>query len=271
LVADDNERNRLTSLIGTWRYMCVTDQQQRDELYEQFENELTREPRLLVSRGDGTGARRLSVKAGDVHRLDELGCTLRVLKFYPHFGLDKQTSEPVNQSDKRLNPAVLVEIESGGEKEERWAFAKFADFRMQDAKLPYRIEFDCALEQTRSSPDFAIVTVGGKTHEVWTRHAGERISKQAALNEAVEVVGSQYEFSLARFVPAGRLVEEYRAARGRGATTALRLETTNADGDEVSLWLAIGRERVIQTAQGPLTVSFGPRRAAMPADHIKTP
>jgi hypothetical protein len=271
LVANDNARNRLTSLIGTWRYMSVADQRQRDELFTQFEDELTRAPKLLVSRADGTGACRLSAEVGDVHRVDALDCTLRVLKFYAHFGLDPGTGEPIDQSEQRLNPAVLVEIESAGKKEERWVFAKFAGFQMQKETLPYRIGLDCALAQTRSTPDFAIVTVGGTTHEVWTRQAGKSVSKQVRLDEAIEVAGSRYTFHLARFVPSGRLVEQYRAQSGQGATAALRLETADADGSRASVWLALGKEQMISTAQGPLAVSFGPRQASMPVNHSGIP
>ena len=271
LVANDNERNRLTSFIATWRYMCVADRDQRDELFAQFEQEFTRPARVLVGRADGSGTRRLSAKVGAVHRLDDLGCTLRIRRFYPHFGLDENTAKPVNQSERHLNPAVLVEIESAGEKEERWAFAKFPDFKMQEEMLPYRVGLDCALEQQRSTPDFAIVTIGRAAHEVWARHAGKSVSKQVGLDETVEVIGSQYKFHVVRFIPAGRLVEEYRAGGGRGATTALRLETTDVSGSRVAVWLALGKERVISTAQGPLVVSFGPRRQSMPGAHNKAP
>jgi hypothetical protein len=271
LVADDSARNRLTSFIGTWRYMCVADREQRNELFAQFENELTREPQVLVSRPDGSGACRVPAEVGQVRRLDGLGCTVRIRKFYPHFGIDRESGEPVNQSDKRLNPAVLIEIESDDRKEERWAFAKFSDFKAQTETLPFRAALDCPLEPTRSSPDFAIVTVGENTQEVWTRHAGRSVSREVRLNEPVDVPGSQYTFHLARYVPAGRLVEEYRAARGRGATPALQLETSAGGGSGVSIWLPLGKERVISTTQGPLEVSFGPRRRAAPLDHSKEP
>jgi hypothetical protein len=67
------------------------------------------------------------------------------------------------------------------------------------------------------------------------------------------------------------LMEEYRAGGGESATTAVRLETIDITGKCVSVWLALGKERMVSTAQGPLAVSFGPRRTSMPNAHNKAP
>jgi hypothetical protein len=272
LMANDRERNRLISFIATWRYMYVADRAQRDELFTQFTEELTRPPRLLISRADGSDERELPVKVGDLHTLADLGCTLRIRDFHPHFGIDQNTAKPVNQSDKRLNPAVRVEVEYDGQKEERWAFARFPDFKMHESEtLPFRVRLDCPLEQTRSTPDFAVVSIGDGVHEVWTRHADQTAARRVALDEPVEIAGSQYAFHIARFVPAGRLIENYRAGDGRGGTTALQLETTDALGERVAVWLPLGKQRVLSTAQGPLLVTFGPRRPTIPEAHERVP
>ena len=52
LVAGDPQRNRLSSLIGTWRFMAVATSSERDELYRQFAEELVRPPVLRVTRRD---------------------------------------------------------------------------------------------------------------------------------------------------------------------------------------------------------------------------
>jgi hypothetical protein len=272
LVANDPQRNRLVSFIATWRYMRVGDPPQRDELFAQFTEELIRPPKLRVSRLDGTDEHELAVRVGSVHTLDDLGCTLRIRSFYSHFGIDKDNAEPVNQSDKRLNPAVLVELEYDGEKEDRWAFAKFPDFSMHTSEaVPVRIRLDCPVEQTRAVPDFAVVTIGEALQEVWTRHAGKTVSKRVALDEPVEIPGSSYTFRIARFVPAGKLIEDYRAGGGRGATAALQLETIDASGERVVLWLPLGKQRVVSTTAGLLQVGFGPRRPPTPERHAPVP
>lgn len=268
LVAGDMERNRLTSLIGTWRYMSVADRSQRGDLLEQFRSELTRNPKLRISRADGSATRKLDALPGGAHHLEDLGCTVRVVEFLPHFAMNETTSKPANQSDKRLNPAVRVEIEVGGRKELRWVFAKFPDFKMREGEtLPFLVTLDCPTETQSTIPDFVLVTVNRRAHEVWVRHRGKVESKPLVLDEKTKVGTSQYTFHLAGFVASGRLVEEYVPNEGRGGSPALRLETTDASGKLTAFWLALNQQRVVSTAAGSMTVVFGSRQAASKGAH----
>lgn len=52
LVANSLDRNRLTSLVAGWRYVAVNDEKDRDELFQEFETELTRPPLLLLEPND---------------------------------------------------------------------------------------------------------------------------------------------------------------------------------------------------------------------------
>jgi len=268
LVADEMERNRLISLIGTWRYMSVADRSQRDELFEQFRSERTRKPKLRIGRADGSAARGLDALPGDARHLEDLGCTVRVVEFLPHFAMNGTTSKPANQSDKRLNPAVRVEIEAGGQKEIRWVFAKFPGFKMHEGEaLPFLTTLDCPVETQSTVPDFVLVTVNRRAHEAWVRFQGKVESKPLVLDEKSKVGTSQYTFHLARFVASGRLVEAYVPNEGRGGAPVLRLETTDASGKLTAFWLALNQERVVSTAAGSMTVVFGSRRAASKGAH----
>ncbi len=273
LVAGDQVRNRLTSFIGTWRYMAVEDQAQRDELFRQFENEFTRAPKLLITNRAGGRPHELPVKAGAARELDDLKCRVRVERFYPDFAFDQESGKPINQSDELLNPAVLVEIEHAGQKHEQWVFAKFPDFQAaQTEALPCNLRLDCPIASKRTVPDFAVVTVGADQHEAWTRQADTCTSVPLALQEPVKVGGSQYTFSITRYVPTGQLVETYHApAGGRGGVPALQLETTDASGAHVEVWLPLGKQRAVPVANGTLVLSFGPRQPSLPPLHGQEP
>ncbi|UCC30143.1 MAG: hypothetical protein JSU86_18335 [Phycisphaerales bacterium] len=268
LVAGDSERNRLLSLIATWRYMAVTDQRERDELLTQFENELTRDPVLIISRKDGSVARKLEARPGSVHTLNDLSCTVRVQKFFPHFAFDDETKEPINKSDNLLNPAALVQVQHRGQTEQRWLFSKFPDFdRHGTWDLPYRLALDCPLERQSTDPDYAVVTVGRTAHEVWVRHDGQTTTKPIGPEQPIDITGSRYTFHIARAVPSGRFVEGFRTTEEKGGVTALQIEYAVASGENRRLWLEIGKQRVVNTAQGPIMVAFGPPQAAAPDEH----
>jgi hypothetical protein len=269
LVAGDAERNRLVSLIATWRYMSVADPQQRDDLYHQFEQELTRTPMLRVTRTGSDEFGELPAKPGETRTFENLGVTVTVRLFYSDFGLRDDTKEPVNRSEKRLNPAALVEIDDHGKKQEQWVFAKFRDFMAHESEsLPYRITLDCPLDRERPIPDYVIATIARARHELWTRHQDRTTSKPLALNESTKVAGSKYSFALKQFLPSGRLVETYRPTEGRGAVTALQVDVAGAPGaSPAPYWLELGKPRSIPTQVGPLTLTFASRPAGSPGGH----
>jgi hypothetical protein len=260
LVADDPERNRLSSFIATWRYMAVEDRERRDELFRQFKTELTRPPVLIINRPDGTAAGELPAEPGTAEELKDLGCTVRVLRFLPHFGQEKEDGKIVNRSDRRLNPAALVEMEQGDRKEQRWVFAKFPDFKMGESQtLPLRVKLDCPAEKEGRAPDFVLVTVGRRENEVWRRLGSEVTARPLLLDQRTEVTGSQYTFRIGEYVRSGRLLEEYKAAEVRGAIPALQIETSDPSGARVSLWLGSDKPHIMPTEKGPMMVKFGPR------------
>ncbi|MFQ5590914.1 MAG: hypothetical protein ACE5HE_07120 [Phycisphaerae bacterium] len=263
LIADDIERNRLTSLIGTWRYMSLADDEQRDVVFRQFKNEFTRTPMLTVTRTDGGESRSLRVDVGSRHVVEDLGCTIRIKSFYPDFAIDDKTKKPINRSDRRLNPAALVEVEYRDRKEDRWVFAKFPDYSSSASEnRGLALVLDCPAESRGDSADFVIVTIARSRHEVWIRHKGIATAEPLELGTTVKVPGTQYAFSIAEFVPGAKLIEEYRPADGRGGVPALEITTVDQAGVATDMWLAFDRPRLLATALGRMTIGFTSRRAA---------
>lgn len=263
LVADHPERNRLTSLIGTWRYMAVAGDDERAALFAQFENERTRDPQVLVAVEGQAAPVALPARAGETREFSGGRQRVTVREFLPHFGLDAATNQPVNQSARRINPAARVEVAEDGKTQSSWLFAKFPEFQAHgSAELPLRMRLDCPVELERPAPDMVIVTVARARHEVWLRHAGQISTRPLERNEPVDVPASNYVFALTAFVPSGRLSERYEPADTGGNATALCVEAPAADGKSQSIWLELGRPRVVDTPAGPLTLLFASRPGA---------
>jgi len=257
LVADDPERNRLTSFIGSWRFMSVSDRAGRDELLKQFETEFTRDPTLFVARPDGSGGRSLTVKVDIVQALEDLNCKIRVRKFYPDYAMDRTTLTPMNQSDRRRNPAVLVDIEHDGLTETRWVFANFPGFESQKGeRLPYQVTLDCPVQAASDVSDFVLVTVGRQANEVWQRDGGATSSRPLTVDDAIAIPHSPYRFRVTNFIPQARMTEEYQSVeKGKGGP-ALEIEYRDAAGSPTPLWLELGHNRNIATPTGSIMVSF---------------
>jgi len=265
LIAGNPERNRLISLIGNWRYMAVDGIKQRNQLFEQFAKELTREPTIAISKLNGQAEHQFPLKIGETKTFADLNCSVRVREYFPHFVIDEASGKPINFSEKQENPAVLVEIRHEGRTEERWVFARFADFKADEfERLPFRITIQCPSEKTNDLPNFAIVSIGDTGHELWTHKDDKHLSRPIGLRDRIEIKPTDYTFHVSRFVPAGRLIETYVPTDQKVGRAALQIGTFDGNGNEVEIWLEKGKSRVIPTALGPMTIGFGPRPSECP-------
>jgi hypothetical protein len=254
LAANDPERNRLVSYIGTWRFMAAKSRSERDALWHQFETEFSRAPELVVRRAGDLREQRVSADVGKSYSLEDGQGKITVKKFYPDCGMDRTTGEATNQSDRRRNPAVLVEIGNDKSKETRWVFAKFPGFApAQGHELPYQVMLDCAVEPAESLPDFAIVAVGDET-ELWARSNGTTKSNLVTPEEKVVVPGSSYQFSVGKVIRSARMSESYR--KDEKGKAALEVEYAGEDGGLGKLWIELGHTRSVKTADGPIMVTF---------------
>ncbi|MEK7731143.1 MAG: hypothetical protein AAB363_04730, partial [Planctomycetota bacterium] len=199
----------------------------------------------------------VAFKVDEEQTLDDLGCKIRVRKFYPDYAMDRTTLIPINQSDRRRNPASLVDIERDGVTETRWVFAKFPGFQSRESdKLPYQVMLDCPAESASDVPDFVLVTIGRQANEVWQREGGATTSRPLAQDDAIAIPHSPYRFRVTSFVPNARMIEEYRSVeKGKGGP-ALEIEYANAAGSPTKLWLELGHNRNVATPAGPMIVSF---------------
>ncbi len=265
VIANDPERNRLTSLIAGWRYAATPNKKGCDRLHKEFETELTRPAVVSVSRADGSGCYEMPAESDTKHDVTELGCKVRIKDFLPHFAMDKKTKKPVNQSDKRMNPAVLVEIQFQGKWEERRVFARFPDSSMgvSDA-IPFDVRLDCPVDAANPLPSFLLVTVARRQHELWSRADSGHKRAPLMLEDKIPIPATNDTFHLARFIPFARLVETFSPTNRRGTVTALGIEFTDASSDHSALWLEVGRRRLVKTRIGPIVVELA---AANPASH----
>ncbi len=268
LSADDPERNRLLSYIATWRYMAVADPGQADTLFRLFETEFTRPPTLHISDRDGRNDVELVAAAGKAATSAELNATVTVKQFFPDYAIDKATLEPSNQSDRRRNPAAWVEVKQGDKVEDRWVFSKFPDFsHAGTARMPVRITLDCAMETEGAAPDFAVVTLGRSSHEVWTRTGGRATRSALSASQTVSIPGSAYGFRMTAFVPSAKIVESFQAAEKGKGRPAVELAFAGEGGGEDRIWLEIGQTRRIPVPGGGVWVGLTDQVSAAPKGH----
>lgn len=268
LLADDPERNRLMSYIATWRYMAVADAGQGGTLFRLFETEFTRPPTLHISDQEGRNGAELVAEVGKAATSAELNATVTVKQFFPDYAIDKSTLAPSNQSERRRNPAARVEIKQGDKVEDRWVFSKFPDFsHAGTARMPVRVTLDCAMETEGTTPDFAVVSVGRSSHEVWSRTGGRATRSSLSVDQTVGVPGSAYGFRMTAFVPSAKIVESFRAAEKGKGRPAVELTFAGEGHAEGRFWLEIGQTRRIPVPGGTVWVGLTDQVSAAPKGH----
>jgi len=260
LVAGDPERDRLSSYIGTWRFMAVGSQSDADALRKEFDTEFTRPPVIVVSAPGATAhpPSRFAVQEGATFSVDALQCKVTVQKYFSDYAMDREKLRAVNQSARRHNPAVIIEIEKNGVKENRTVFAKFPGFSIAGTEsLPIDVQLDCPVEPSGDVPDFALLHVADAGVRLMTRVDNGSTVRSLDENEFVSISGSPYRFRITRFVPSAKLVETYR--RDVQGKPAIEIEFAGKGGSTSSEWLEFGHTRTLETSAGPVVVSFEAR------------
>lgn len=268
LVADDPAHNKLTSFIAMWRYMAVADRAARDELFKQFTDELTREPRLSLRGLPDGGMHKLPLRTGEVQTIQAPDCRLTVREFFPHFALEAGSNTPINQSPQRVNPAARVSIEKDGRSIDVWVFARHPDRGARAAReLGLELRLDCPVDDQAKRPDYAIVTIAGNDHEAWSRVEGIVDSAAIKLDEKVAIPGSKYTFRLGQWLPKARLVEHWQPGNGVEATPALCVEIADGDGAPTPVWLALNKLARVPLSSRTLTLTFTTQSLAAQGAH----
>ncbi|MCC7292457.1 MAG: hypothetical protein IT449_10405 [Phycisphaerales bacterium] len=268
LVADDPARNKLTSFIAMWRYMGVADRAARDELFKQFTEELTREPRLGIRGLPDGGMHEFPLRTGEVQTLQEPNCRFTVREFFPHFALEAGTSTPINQSSKNVNPAARVAIEKDGRSIDVWVFARHPDRGARAAnELGLELRLDCPADDQAKRPDYVIVTIAGGDHEAWSRVDGRVNSAPIKPDEKVVIPGSKYTFRLAQYLAKARLVEDWLPGGGAEATPVLCVEVGDGETAPTPAWLPLNKPGRIPLTSRTLTLTFTSQSLAAQGAH----
>ena len=265
LVAGDPARRRMNSLIGSWEYVTVGNQAERDRSYGVFSTLVEQSPTIIVGTVEGGERARYPAREPKEHQLEDLGYMIHVLEFLPHF-TSTHAGEASSVSDKLVNPAVRVRIEKDGKQDERWVFARFPDYKKDDpARFPLIVRLDSRIEGGGTRPAFVVARTGDATFELWTRDQEECTSRPLPMGEKVAVPRSGYEFAIANHQPNGRLVEEYKTATHQvGALSVLRVEVPGEEGPAESVWLEVGKPATVVVGGRTLMLGFRPRGQETP-------
>jgi hypothetical protein len=139
LCARDRERQSVSAHIGS-----VAMRELPSQAGVQIPQELT-EPDvvgvLLVWLSETSAPLVYTAKPGKTVALPGSGWKVSVLRYVPHYSIDKQTKQVTSLSDKPENPAVEIRVEGDKQEYRQWLWSQFFSSPHQKQELPFRIRF----------------------------------------------------------------------------------------------------------------------------------
>jgi hypothetical protein len=102
------------------------------------------------------------VTPGHTISIPELGHTLSVLSYVPHYSIDTETKEVTNQSKEPVNPAIKVRVESAEETYEQWLWAKFPSFAHDATKHALNMKFTNFVLGHTEGTHLLVVSLGSR-------------------------------------------------------------------------------------------------------------
>lgn len=118
-----------------------------------------------------------------------------VLRYVPHYSIDKETKEVVSTSDKPANPAVEIKVDDGDREYRQWLWSKFPSSPHKRLALPLPIRFlDFQLEP--QAGQYLLAVAQGLSPRVLYLKDGERRMEELEIGRRVPFKDESYSFAL---------------------------------------------------------------------------
>jgi hypothetical protein len=118
-----------------------------------------------------------------------------VVKYLPHYSIDTESKEVINQSQKPINPAVKVIIDDSRKTYERWLWSKFPSSPHEQADLPLRIRFT-DFDIGKAGGQYILAVADGTKAWLFLSKKGEKRVERAVLGRSYPFIDNEYSFSI---------------------------------------------------------------------------
>ncbi len=96
---------------------------------------------LLLTLPGADAPRAYAVRPGASWELPEDQGRVSVLRYVPHYSIDRETKEVASASDKPVNPAVEIRLERGNKEYRQWLWSKFPSSPHRRLQMPFPAKF----------------------------------------------------------------------------------------------------------------------------------
>jgi hypothetical protein len=184
---------------------------------------------------------------------------LKILKYVPHYTIDKKSKKVYSQTDQHVNPAILVQISKGFKKYEQWIWAQTGSPHMKDT-LPYKVsftDFDLNLGKGR------YILAVGSPDKTWliSNDGKKNFSQPAEVGKSYPFVNEQYSFAVSQVLANTVLKDEWYNKSDSLESPVLIVTISDGDKSE-QMVLPLNKAQQTSDKTGNAVVTF---RKKMPA------
>ncbi len=134
-------------------------------------------------------------KAGTSIALPGSAWKVSVVRYVPHYSIDRQTKEVISASDKPVNPAVEIRIEGDGQEYQQWLWSKFPSSPHKKISLPFPVRFlDFHLEP--DAGQYILAVAQGLDPWLLYLKDGKRHVQQTKIGQRFPFKDSRYSFAV---------------------------------------------------------------------------
>ncbi len=252
LCARDRERQSISAHVGSVAFRELPAPVDAQFVQELADPDVTGV--LLVWLSDTGSPLMYPVKPGKVVAPAGSPWKLSMLRYVPHYTIDRQTKQVTSQSDKPENPALEIRVEGNGQKYEQWLWALFASSPHMKQSLPFRaqfVDFHVGTEPGR----YILAVAPGAPAYLLHRQDGKKHIEAVQTGKRYPFGDNRYSFGVDEVRPAARIVTTWKEGSEvllNPAVVATLIQSTSAE----QILLELGKPYHHKTASGTLVVLY---------------
>jgi hypothetical protein len=178
---------------------------------------------------------------------------LKILKYVPHYTIDKKTKKVFSQTDQPVNPAIQVQIQKGFKKYKQWIWGSTYSPHMKN-HLPFKVSFDDF--KLPKAKGYYTLVVSSSDKQWLISHDGEkRISQKPEIGKEYSFSKLMYDFTIKQILVNTVLKDEWHNESDSLLNPALIVTVREGDNSEQKI-LMLNKPQQTSDKTGKAMLAF---------------
>jgi len=135
------------------------------------------------------------VKPGKVTKLPGSPWELSVLRYVPHYSVNRETREVTSLSDQPTNPAIELHAAGEGKEYRQWVWSKFPSSPHKRLQLPFRVQF-VDFHLSADVGHYILAAAAGLEPRLFSRKDGKKHVEPVELGKRYPFKDERYSFAV---------------------------------------------------------------------------